>query len=174
MYSLESSSSELLACSSVMTTRSMLLPSLPAYWNNASALFPSLPLLPISALPSIPVSSLARHHRQRLDSYRGPSHIANILHWRAQHPEGAVMGRPDERSTCIFTNQSVARLPSVRFSAGDAGRVKGFWQWDLPATPDNAVAISVVQEGALLTAVLRKSRWEAVAEELSRLEKGIF
>lgn len=53
----------------------------------------------------------------------------------------------------IFTNQCVAKLTEIEFKKG--GKIRAFWLWDLPFTPDHAVPINQLNGGFVLHGLLR-------------------
>ncbi|KAI5475902.1 hypothetical protein MNV49_000735 [Pseudohyphozyma bogoriensis] len=137
-----------------------------AYPHNA-VLMADLASLPLSSLPSTPLSTLALSSRHSILRTRTlPRATLDV-----SSPTGAILPLREWGTDWIgFSSQVEGGYESVGW--GDGWEIRSMIGYPLPVNADHLLFVNKLEGGLLFTGDLRKSRWAAMEGELRRLESG--
>ncbi|KAG5640586.1 hypothetical protein DXG03_008005 [Asterophora parasitica] len=126
------------------------------------------PSLSKEEIASKSLAELAVIHRKAIDDMRNIPFIQAYNHWVAKIGGVAMPTRRRGADSWVFSNQIVGHLDEIDFGS----EMSAFWHWNLPFAVDHSVILNKFKGGYIIEAVVRRSRWEAVAEEVERMKKG--
>ncbi|KAG6910702.1 hypothetical protein DXG01_008746 [Tephrocybe rancida] len=159
--------------SSVISLRSTLADKDPAFENYTlygatdNSLMPGcMPSLTKAELAAKPLAELALLHRQTIDTARNVPFVQAYNHWMATVGGNGIPTRRLGADSWIFSNQTVGHFDEFDFGS----EMFAFWVWNTPLTPDHSVALNKFKGGYLIEAVIRTSRWDALAEDVESMK----
>ncbi|KAG5641014.1 hypothetical protein DXG03_006375 [Asterophora parasitica] len=126
------------------------------------------PPLSKEEIASKSLAELAVIHRKAVEEVRNIPFIQAYNHWVAKIGGAAMPTRRRGAESWVFSNQIIGHLDGIDFGS----EMKAFWFWNVPFTADHSVILNKFKGGYIIVACLRRSRWEAVAEEVERMKKG--
>ncbi|KAG5646234.1 hypothetical protein DXG03_004061 [Asterophora parasitica] len=159
------------ACvTSIVSIRSPLEEKNPAFKNYThNSIMPCCcPSLSKEEIASKSLAELAVIHRKAIDDVRNIPFIQAYTHWVAKIGGIIIPIRRQGVDSWVFSNQVIGHLDEIDFGS----EMSAFWYWDVPFSADNSVIVNKFKGGYIIEAGVRRSRWEAVAEEAERMKKG--
>ncbi|KAG5641958.1 hypothetical protein DXG03_003850 [Asterophora parasitica] len=142
-------------------------PTFKNYTHN-SIITCSRPPLSKKEIASKSLAELACINRKAIDDVRNIPFIQAYTHWVAKIGGNAVPTRRRGADSWLFSNQVIGHFDEIDFGS----EMSAFWHWNEPFVPDHSVILNKFKGGYIIEAGIRRSRWEAVAEEVERMKKG--
>ncbi|KAG5641965.1 hypothetical protein DXG03_003857 [Asterophora parasitica] len=136
-------------------------------YTHNSIIHCSRPSLSKQEIASKSLAELAVMNRKAIDDVRNIPFIQAYTHWVAKIGGNAVPTRRRGADSWLFSNQVIGHFDEIDFGS----EMSAFWHWNEPSVPDHSVTLNKFKGGYIIEAGIRRSRWEAVAEEVERMKK---
>jgi len=127
----------------------------------------SCPVLSKEEIATKSIAELALMNRQSIDAVRNIPFIQAYNHWVATIGGNGIPTRRRGADSWIFSNQVIGHLDEIDFGS----EMTAFWHWNAPIIPDHSVILNKFKGGYIVEAGIRRSRWEAIAEEVKNAKK---
>ncbi|KAK4705055.1 hypothetical protein P7C70_g1152, partial [Phenoliferia sp. Uapishka_3] len=160
----------------LMCSLSSLFPTIPGYPDGALNSFchnsfaPSpLPLFSVPELQAMTVGDLALLHRKAIVASRSVEKAKAYVEWaRTIGGRATPVRHWGGVDHWMFVSEVAAGLAEIEW--GQGAKVQGHWVDPMPVHPDHMATVNSIRGGYVVMCGMRRSRWEAVRQELRNVE----
>jgi hypothetical protein len=139
------------------------------YPHNA-VVFAFLPTIPINKLADMPLKDIATAHRDAITRNRNLPYFQAYDQCTSSMGETLIPLRSWSVDLWACSNQSLGRPDNIDFGSG---KTYMLWHYLEPLQLDSRIFINRFQDGYIVDATMRRSRWDTVAAEVKRMNEGM-